>query len=166
MARIIPNENTWVGFATTLTGTKSAPKVADITGAVDLTHYLVSINAMAQGNAVPTPSFDTLFETTILGTSQATFTADFYRDDTADNPTATPPVVGDLAWKTLPRSTKGFFIIARFGGIPSTAGKLCEVWPVTVLSRAMSNMSNNTVETFTVTCAVPDEPAESATVAT
>lgn len=157
MARIIPNENTWVGFATTLTGTKSAPKVADVTGAVDLTHYLVSINAMAQGNAVPTPSFDTLFETTILGTSQATFTADFYRDSGTGN---------DKAWDTLPRSTVGFFIIARFGGIPSTAGALCEVWPVTVLSRAMANMSNNTVETFTVTCAVPDEPAESATVAT
>lgn len=157
MGRIIPNENTWVGFATTLTGTIDAPKVADITGAVELTHYLVSINASSQGNAVPTPSFDTLFETSILGTSQATFTADFYRDDGATL---------DKAWDTLPRATKGFFIIARFGGIPSTVADKCEVWPVTVLSRAMSNMSNNTVETFTVTCAVPVEPNEAAVVAT
>jgi hypothetical protein len=157
MGRIIPNENTWVGFATTLTGSKSAPKVADITGAVDLTHYLVSINASATGNAVPTPAFDTLFETTILGTSSATFTADFYRDDATGE-------TGDLAWVTLPRSTAGFFLIARFGGIPSTAADILEVWPVTVLSRAMANMSNNTVETFTVTCAVPDEPAETAAV--
>lgn len=159
MARIIPNQNTWIGFATTLTGTKSAPKVADITGAVDLTHYLTAINASATGNAVPTPAFDTLFETSIVGTSTATFTADFYRDDT------TGPS-GDLAWITLPRGTTGFFIIARYGGIPSTAADKCEVWPVAVLSRSMANMANNTVETFTVTCAVPDDPAEAAAVVT
>lgn len=155
MGRIIPNENTWVGFATTLTGTKAAPKIADVTSAVDLTHFITSINASATGNAVPTPSFDTLFETTIIGTSTATFTADFYRDDTTDT-----------AWTTLPRGTDGFFIIARFGGIPSTVADKCEVWPVTVLSRSMSNMANNTVETFTVTCAVPDEPAEAAATVT
>lgn len=153
MGRIIPNVNTWVGFATALTGTVGSPKVADVTGAVDLTHFLTAINASASGNAVPTPSFDSLFETTIIGTSQATFTADFYRDDTADT-----------AWTTLPRATTGFFIIARYGGIPSTVAKKCEVWPVTVLSRSMSNMANNTVETFTVTCAVPSDPGEAAVV--
>lgn len=130
----------------------ATPHLADITGAIDLTSHLVSINAMAQGNAVPTPSFDTLFETTILGTSQATFTADFYRDTD-----------GDLAWLTLPRSTAGYFLIARYGGIPTTGGTV-EVWPVTILSRAMANMANNTVETFTVTCAVPLEPNEAAVV--
>jgi hypothetical protein len=157
MARVIPNENTWVGFATTLTGTKTSPKVADVTGAVDLTHYLVSINASATGNAVPTPAFDTLFETTIPGTSTATFTADFYRESGASL---------DKAWDALPRSTTGFFLIARFGGIPNTIGDKLEVWPVAVLSRSMTNMANNTVESFTVTCAVPDEPAEAAVVVT
>ena len=155
MARIIPNEETYVGFATTLTGSKSSPKVADVTGAVDLTHYLVSINASATGNAVPTPAFDTLFETTIPGTSSATFTADFYREKGSGL---------DIAWDTLPRSTTGFFLIARYNGIPSTVGDKLEVWPIAVLSRSMTNMANNTVETFTVTCAVPDEPAESAVV--
>lgn len=153
MGRFIPNENTWVGFATTLTGTPAAPKVADVTGAVDLTHFVSSLNATAQGNAVPTPAFDTLFETSIVGTSQGTFTGDFYRDDSADT-----------AWTTLPRATKGFFIIARYGGIPDTAADKCEVWPVQVLSRAMANMANNTVSTFTLTCSVPDEPAEDAVV--
>jgi hypothetical protein len=151
MVRVIPNQNTWVGFATTVANI-AAPTVSEVNGATDLTHYLVSLNAMSQGNAVPTPSFDTLFETTILGTSQATFTADFYRDSGTDT-----------AWTTLPRSTNGFFIIARYGGKPVHAG-ICEVWPVTVLSRAMANMSNNTVETFTVTCAVPVEPNEAAVV--
>jgi hypothetical protein len=156
MGRIIPNENTFIGFATTLTGTPGSPKVADVTGAVDLTHYTASLNASATGNAVPTPAFDTLFETSIVGTSQGTFSGDFYRDD------GTTP--GDLAWDTLPRGTKGFFIITRYGGVPSTVGKKCEVWPVQVLSRSMANMANNTVETFTVTCSVPVEPAEDAVV--
>lgn len=154
MGRFIPNQNTWVGFATAITGSVTAPKVADVTGAVDLTDLTMSLNASAQGNAVPTPSFANLFETSIVGTSQATFTADFYRDD-AD----------DLAWDTLPRATKGFFIISRYGGIPNTAADKCEVWPVTVLSRAMANMANNTVESFTVTCSVPQVPGEDAVVA-
>ncbi len=154
MGRFIPNENTWIGFALTLTGTKAAPKVADVTGAVNLTHFVTSLNATAQGNSVPTPAFDTLFETSVVGTSQGTFTADCYRDDTTDT-----------AWTTLPRATKGFVILSRYGGIPNTAADKCEVWPVQVLSRAMANMANNTVATFTCTCSVPDEPAEDAVVA-
>src|SRR5690242_3755201 len=99
MARIIPNENTWVGFATTVASV-NAPTAANITAAVDLTHYLISINASSQGNTVPTPALDSLFETTIAGTTQASFSADFYRDDE-----------DDLAWDTLPRATNGYFII-------------------------------------------------------
>jgi hypothetical protein len=156
MARIIPNANTWIGFTTTLTGTTAAPKIADITGSVNLTPYVISLNASAQGNTVPTPSFDTLFETTIIGTSQATFTGDFYRDSATDT-----------AWTTLARSTTGYFIISRFGGggsnkEPNVATNKCEVWPVTVTSRAMTNMANNSVMTFTVTCAVNTQPAENA----
>lgn len=153
MGRFIPNEETWVGFATTVASV-SAPTVANVNAAVDLTAYITSLNAMTQGNEVPTPSFDTLFETSINGTAKGSFTADFYRDDSADT-----------AWTTLPRGTDGFFIIARFGGKPNTATDLCEVWPVRVISRSVANMTNNTVVTFTVTCAVPVEPDEDAIVA-
>jgi hypothetical protein len=147
MARIIPNANTWIGFTTTLTGTTAAPKIADITGSVNLTPYVISLNASAQGNTVPTP---------IIGTSQATFTGDFYRDSATDT-----------AWTTLARSTTGYFIISRFGGggsnkEPNVATNKCEVWPVTVTSRAMTNMANNAVMTFTVNCAVNTQPAENA----
>lgn len=154
MARLIPNDNTWVGFATTIASTTLAPTAAEVTSATDLTHYLISLNASATGNIVPTPSFDTLFETSIPGTVQASFTADFYRDDTADT-----------AWDTLPRATDGFFIISRYGGGGTgnkpIAGDDVEVWPVRIVSRTMANMTNNTVMTFTVTAAVPQEPAES-----
>lgn len=131
----------------------AAPHVADINECTELTKYCTSLNAMSQGNNVPTPDLARLFETSILGTSQATFTGDFYRDDAVDT-----------AWNILPRKTIGFMVIARFGGIPNVAGDVCEVWPIRVTSRSMANMTNNTVETFTLTCAVPNEPNEASVI--
>lgn len=158
MARIIPNENTWVGFAADNGVADIAnPTAGEITAAVNLTPFVISLNASSQGNTVPTPSFDTLFETSTAGTSAATFEADFYRDDDSDT-----------AWETLPRGTHGFFVISRFGG-SGTANKpvaadIVEVWPVQVTSRTMANMSSNTVLTFTATCSVNIEPDETSTV--
>lgn len=43
MARIIPNENTWLGFVPTVENLAS-PTQAEIEGAVNLTPYLLSIN--------------------------------------------------------------------------------------------------------------------------
>ena len=158
MARIIPNENTWLGFVP-LVADLAAPTVTEITGAVDLTPYLLSINASSQGNTVPTPNIATLFETSIAGTVQASLSADFYRDDDED-----------LAWTTLPRRTRGVFVISRFGGSGTdnrpAASDMVECWPILVVSRTNSNISNNTVMTFTVTGSVPEEPEEDAVVAT
>lgn len=159
MARIIPNENTWVGFAAEGAITNlSAPTAAMVTAAIDLTPFVISLNASARGNTVPTPSFDSLFETSTSGTSAATFDADFYRDDD-----------DDTAWETLARGTRGTFIISRFGGT-GTANKPVatdhvECWPVMITSRTMANMANNTVLTFTASCAVYIEPVEDAVVA-
>lgn len=161
MARLIPNERTWVGFAIAVSDI-AAPTAAEIEAAVDLTCLIVSLNASATGNTVPTPAFCSLFETSVPGTSTATFTADFYRDDD-------PGVDGDAAWKALPRGTKGYFIISRFGGsgaaqMPIAADE-CEIWPVYIVSRAMTNMASNTAMTFTCTASVPEVPAEDAVVA-
>lgn len=160
MARIIPNENTWVGFldGTTPLTNIDAPTAANVTAAINLTGFCISLNASARGNTVPTPSFDSLFETSTAGTSAATFDADFYRDDELDT-----------AWETLYRGRRGYFIIARFGGsgtdnLPTT-GDDVEIWPVMITSRTMANMSSNTVLTFTASCAVMEEPAEDATIA-
>lgn len=154
--RIIPNENSWIGFATTIANI-SAPKVAEITGAVDLTDAIITITASATGNTVPTPSLKSLFERSVPGTAAAQFTMDAYRDDE-----------DDTVYETLPRNTKGYVLISRFGGTgPDNApavGENCEVWPVHVSSRSNSAMTSNTAETFTVTAAVPDEPDEDAVV--
>lgn len=157
MARIIPNENSWVSFATSIASATLVPTAAEVTASTNVTGLLISINASSQGNTVPTPSLDTLFETSVPGTSNATFSADFYRDTTADT-----------AWNLLPRGTAGFFIISRFGGAGALnkpiASDVVEVWPVTVTSRTNSNMTSNQVLTFTLTCSVNKEPNEAATV--
>ena len=158
MARLIPNENTWVGFIPgNVVVAPGGPTAAQVAAAEDLTGFLISLNASSRGNTVPTPSFDTLFETSTAGTSAATFDADFYRDDD-----------DDAAWELLPRGTRGTFVISRFGGtgtnnLPVATNEV-ETWPVMVTSRTMANMSNNTVLTFTVSCAVTVEPNEAAIV--
>jgi hypothetical protein len=159
MARIIPNDASYIAFASSA-GIASAsliPTAAEVTAAVNLTTFIMSLTATTQGNVLPTPSFDTLFETSTVGTSSSSFSVDCYRDDTADT-----------AWTTLPRKTKGFFIVSRFGGLGALhkpiTGDTCEVWPTIVTSRSMAGMSNNTLQTFTVTCAIYKEPNEAAVV--
>ena len=162
MAKIIPNQNTWIGYIPEggIDSVDLIPTDAELTaeGAVNLTPFIISLNAASQGNIVPTPSLDSLFETSILGTSQASFSGDFYRDDTNDD-----------AWDLWERGDAGFFIVSRYGGsgtgaIPEATDTV-EVWPVFIVSKTMANMANNTVETFTLTCSVPVEPNENVTVA-
>lgn len=158
MSKIVPNENTWIGWSPTQPVDIAAPTAAEIAAAEDLTCFVVSINASAQGNTVPTPQLCTLFETSVPGTSQATFQGDFYRDDE-----------DDAAWDALPRGTKGVFYISRFGGQGANgmpiAGDKLEVWPVQITSRAAGALASNTVQTFTSTAAVNIEPNEDAVVA-
>lgn len=161
MGKLIPNERTKVVFCTTISN-KNAPTVAEITAGVPLTGFLTTLDANARGNTVPTPSFDSLFETSIPGTNTATFSAEFYRDDTADT-----------AWDTLPRMTSGFFVVARFGwnqagggtGQTPVAGDEVEVWPTRITSRAPVALANNDAQRFNVDASVSEVPAESASVA-
>lgn len=158
MSKVIPNENTWIGFSEVMPTALDAPKASEIAAATDLTCFVVSINASAQGNTVPTPVLCSLFETSVPGTSQATFQGDFYRDDD-----------DDAAWDALTRGKPGVFYISRFGGkgtdhMPILADKV-EVWPVIITSRAAGALTSNTAQTFSVTAAVNIEPAEDAVVA-
>lgn len=160
MSTLIPNENCWIGFATAMPASATLnPTPAEVAAATELTDFIISLTATAQGNSVPTPRLKSLFETSIPGTSSAQFTAEMYRDEVKAN---------DTAWTLLPRNTSGVFYISRFGG--TGAGKLpiatndIESWPVRVTSRAASAMSSNTAQTFTLTCSNPIEPNEDATV--
>lgn len=157
MARVIPNNNAYIAFVTTIASGTLAPTQTEVAGGVNLTPFIISLNASTTGNTVATPSFDSTFETNIPGTVTSTFEADLYRDATTDT-----------AWLTLPRGTKGYFVVSRFGGtgalnVPQTGNKV-EVWPVTVMTRSAQNMTNNTAQTMTVQCSVPQVPNESAVV--
>ena len=164
MSRIIPNEQTWVGFSETRPVDLDAPTADEIDDAIDLTCFVISINASAQGNTIPTPSLCSLFETQANGTVSATFTGDFYRDDTKVG-----AVFTDLAWNTLKRAKKGYFFISRFGGSgpnkEPVAGQGVEVWPTQVVSRTAAALTSNTAQTFSVNAAVFEPPAEDAVVA-
>lgn len=165
MARVIPNQETWVGFATTVANI-SAPTTAEIDAATDLTPFVISLDASTRGNVLPTPSFDSTFETSISGTVSATFTGEFYRDD-----------VTDTAWDTLDRGVAGYMIVSRFGAtgtitMPSgetrpepRTGNVVEVWPIKVTSRSATGLTNNDVQRFSIECSVTREPNEAATVA-
>lgn len=166
MSNLIPNEHVFIGFIPEVTGATpkpygvantASPTVAEIAGAIDLTDYVISLTASSSGNVVPTPRLKSLFETSISGTVTATFTGDFYRDDT-----------NDLAWDTLPRAQQGSFIIKRFGGTGTggrpAATQKCEVWPVDVVSRAAAALTSGQAQMFTLNCSVPKEPNENATV--
>lgn len=155
--RFIPNENSWVGFAAVITGTLQSPKVADITGAVDLTRMVQGLTASSTGQAVPTPSFDSLWNGSIPGTIDGSFQMDCYRDDVA---------ASDKAWTTLPRTTVGTIFIARHGGIPSSVADAVESWSIVVLSRSVPAMTTNTPVGVTITASTPIEPAEDAVVVT
>lgn len=104
MARIIPNQNSYIAFCASIAN-YAAPSQAEVQAGVNLTPFIISINASTRGNIVQTPDFSTRFETNIPGTVTSTFEADMYRDDS-----------NDAAWLTLPRGTAGYFVISRFGG--------------------------------------------------
>lgn len=165
MARLTANEDVYVGFAASIAAADLVPTAAEVSGATNLTGFIVSLDSSTRGNQVPTPSLDTNFETSISGTVSATFTAEFYRDDTADT-----------AWTTLPRGTQGYFIVSRYGATgtdtgvnPNTplplAGDTVEVWPVEVLSRSATPLSSNDSQRFQIECSINEEPNENATVA-
>lgn len=160
MSTLIPNENCWIGFSEDMPTSLAAPTAAEVAAATELTDFIISITANATGNVVPTPKLKSLFETSIPGTSAATFTSEMYRDSVSAN---------DTAWNTLPRGTTGVFYISRFGGTGTgllpVATNHIETWPINVTSRAASPMTSNTAQTFTLTCSVPVEPAEDAVVA-
>jgi hypothetical protein len=161
MSTLIPNENCYIAFDTTMPVSSTlVPTAAEVAAATLLTDFIISLTASAQGNVVPTPKLSKLFETSIPGTSTATFTSEMYRDSVHAD---------DIAWNALARGTSGVFYIARFGGtgtdlLPIVTDHV-EVWPVKVTSRTGSAMSSNTAQTFTLTCSVPEPPNEDATIA-
>jgi hypothetical protein len=165
MARVIPNQRVLIGYLDTLSSIAAwpVPTKAELISAVNWTCNTASLTANATGNTVPIPSLCSLFESSLPGTSTATFTADFYFDD-EDN----------SVWETMVRGSQGYFVINRM--LPAEpprwsslappmntmiiTGDLVEVWPIYVTSRMGGPLTSNTPETMTINCAVPFPPLE------
>lgn len=132
------------------------PTLGEITGGVDLTPFLRALNTPLDGSTVDSATPDTTYNTTVAGTHGGQpVTADFTRDTEYDD---------DTAWTTLPRTTTGFWVVARRGGT-GTAGALqvadrVDVWPITVVTRNPGAYSRNSLEMFTVECSVNPAPSE------
>jgi hypothetical protein len=168
VAKIIPNQNSWIGFTLTqpaaytasaaIANTAIVVTEAELDASTNLTPLTVSLQASSQGNAIPTPALDSLFDRSIIGTVQGQFQGDFYRDNAADT-----------AWNALARGVSGYFLVSRFGGTGTNkvprAGNAVEVWPVGITARTASQMTSNTVQTFTCMGALLDPPAENGIVA-
>jgi hypothetical protein len=141
---------------------------SELNTSYDITPFVISVTAQTTGNTVPTPTLDSLFEGNIAGTVNASLTMDLYRDDASYTDPNTSQSGVDFAWAKLPRGQKGYVVISRFGGTATNqepaAGETIEIWPVVVTARTAGAVTSNTVQTFTITAAVPFEPAEAASV--
>jgi len=154
MARLIPNGNTKIYYLDTATlGVPASVSATDLASTgIDVTPYVMSLQASVAAQALPIPAMDSRFEPAIRGVEQGTFQIDLYRDDLTEGGS-------DTAWNTLSRGNTGIFVISRTTNTISN-GDYVEVWPVLVLSRSMANMSSNGLLTFTVQAALTGAPNE------
>lgn len=140
---------------------KSAPTVAEITAGEDITPFLRrdGLQTPKSGSTIDASDVSSRFNKTGKGS----FGGDpvriqLYRDDTTDT-----------AWDQLPPDTDTNVVLARFGfsgaGNDPAIGDVCEVWPITVVSREMVPIADNEMQRFESVCAVTDDPDDDAVVA-
>lgn len=144
----------------------AAPTVAEINAGTNLTAFLRQdgLKRSVSGNTIDTADASSLFNTTGLGTRDASFSVQFYRDTVGGS---------DTAWTVLPDGTLGYFVVAPHGftgaGVGTAKAPLatdrCEVWPMGVTSRAPDDEGKDKAETFTVNAAITVTPNLSAVVA-
>jgi hypothetical protein len=152
----------------------TAPTVAEITAGTNISSYITrdGVKTPATGNTIDAADIATRFNATAPGT---------YGGDAAQlicHRGSKSGVSGDdKAWTALARGTISFMIVARPGfaqnattglGDPfsaAIANDKVEVYPVTVISRAMNDTADNETTKFTATLAITAEPADDAVVA-
>lgn len=156
-------------WATTIADPAS-PTVAELTAAVNLSDYITrdGLKTPSSGNTIDAADIGSRFNKTAPGTygGDAGEIMAHRGSKTAD----------DLAWTTLEQDAIGFLVVARQGlhqdvttglgskdGVPTVADK-CEVYPSTVISRAMADTADNETAKFTASLAFTGEPVQDAAV--
>jgi len=170
MARYGTTGNISVRYVPTIADI-SAPTVAEITAGVNLSHHMTrdGLKTPFTGNTIDASDAGSQFNSTAPGTyggDALEYTG--HRDSKAAT---------DLAWTTLEFGVTGFLVVARAGfaqgadtglGTPDgapTVGDRCEVYPISVISRAPADTADNQTSQFTAQAAITGEPAQDAVVA-
>lgn len=156
MPRAIHDGEIAVWFVATIVDVDE-PSPTEVNGGVNITEFLRSIDTPLEGNAVNASDLSSAFNKTAAGKFGGNITCEMYRDDTTDT-----------AWTTFPRNTTGYFVIRRFGGSAEVAanGEDVEVYFVRVITRSPNTADEESMQMFTVDCAVLDEPELEAVVTT
>lgn len=137
--------------------------LAQLTAAVNLTDWLLrdGLNTPLDGNTIDVAGAANRYNATDAGTyGGQPITTSWFRDSDEAQ---------DDAWDTLPRGTRGVFVIARFGHVgeslePLEAGDRVELWPFVVISRNHMGIEQDAPYRFTTSCAVPYPPNDDAVV--
>lgn len=144
---------------------QAAPTTTELSAGVDLTPWLTrsGLSSPSDGSTIDVAGANDRYNSTASGSyGGQPIKLTLLRDSTGGS---------DTAWTTLPRQTKGFIVIRRFGGATQSssdafvAAQKVEVWPIDVLSRTMMDIADNEAQKFEVQCAVPTPPNDNATVA-
>ncbi|MET9142450.1 hypothetical protein [Streptomyces sp. NPDC004042] len=170
MARYGTTGRVAIVFAPTVAD-PAAPTIAEIAAGVNLSDHVTrdGLKTPSSGNTIDASDIGSRFNKTAPGTyggDAAEITA--HRDSKAAT---------DLAWTTLEKDATGFLVVARAGfdqqsatglgtkdGVAKT-GDRCQVYPVTVISRASNDTGDNETDKFTASLAITGEPEQDAVVA-
>jgi hypothetical protein len=158
MARLAYEGNTKVYWATTV-ASKTAPTVANITAATNLTPFIVKdgVTTPATQNMVDSATIDEVFDAQVVGSwGGGALELTMFRDNTSDT-----------AYNLVIYGTNGFVIIWRFAGGASTpsSGAKVEVWPAQMHEPAPMASAANEMQKFKASFAITSAPAMRATVA-
>lgn len=159
-----------IRFVPTIVNT-AAPTAAEVIAGTRITPQMLrdGLSRPQEGNTADASDAASLYNKQAPGTfGGQPMTIKCYRDSKSAT---------DVAWTTLARLTSGYIVVTDWGwaqaagtglgsntGTP-TAGDRCEVWPITVNSRAMMDTAENENAKFTATCVVTDVPNQNAVVA-
>lgn len=157
MPRIGSTGNIQLHYVPTIAD-ESAPTDSELGAGVDLTPWLLrdGLSVPQSGNTIDVAGANNLYNATDAGTYGGDpITASFFRDSDEED---------DTAWDTLPRGTRGYFLIARFAGSDEdlAADDRVEVWPIVVISRSNRDIEQDGAYRFDVTCGVPTPPNDDA----
>lgn len=175
MARYQPTGLMSVRFipSTTTVTDITAPTVAMVTAGTHLQSYIVrdGVDTPASGNTVDASDISSLFNAQAAGT---------YGGDALELVCHRGSIragTDDVAWTTLARGTSGNLVVARTGlgqnattGLGTPAGTAValdrvEVYPVTVITRAMLKTADNETSRFSAMLAITASPSDAAIVA-